>query len=93
MNFNSKLLHKSPLILLPLFVMSACSTTPVQETTRKIREFKNNVAFLCATTQMGYTNKRFVQKSHGWSIYKNRYFKKGEDLMNIMVCESSSESE
>lgn len=91
MKTTIKLLKLSPLILLPLFMMTACSKIDLNGNTIKVRQFRNNVSFLCATNQIGNTNARLVQKSNGWSLYKNKYFKKGEIFMNIMMCTPESE--
>jgi len=50
-----------------------------------ILPFQNNKDFICQTS-LGGRASIIVNKKSGYSIYKDKYFKKGNELINIKYC-------
>ena len=50
-----------------------------------ILHFQNNKELICQTSLGGRVSV-LVKKKNGYSIYKDKYFKKGNELINIKYC-------
>jgi len=50
-----------------------------------ILHFQNNKELICQTS-LGGRASIIVNKKNGYSIYKDKYFKKGNELINIKYC-------
>ena len=82
-------INKKILVLITLITLlfSGCSSLDEEDLVTK-KDFKNNVELICRWTGSTYSNATLVKKSKGWSLYKNHYFRKGEQLMNVRNCSS-----
>ena len=80
-------LNKKILVLLSALtlLLSGCSSLDEEDTVVK-QQFQNNIELICTLTNNTYSNATLVKKSNGWSLDKNHYFKKGEQLMNVRNC-------
>ena len=84
---KTKKLKQSVLILVvaTLTLLTGCNTEENQKTETK-KYFSNNTELICTYNGNIYSSGILIKKSAGWSIYKNRYFKRGEELMPILNC-------
>ena len=82
-----QIINKKTLVLITIttLLFNGCSSLNEGDLTTK-KDFKNNVELICTWTGNTYSNATLVKKSHGWSLYRNHYFRKGEQLMNVRNC-------
>jgi len=53
--------------------------------------FNNDQSLICSLTSNVFSNAMLVDKDNYWSIYKNRYFKKRDLLINIFNCQKAKD--
>jgi len=54
--------------------------------TDKINFYKQAVPLLCKRDSKTFSNAVIIEKKDVWSVYMDRYFKKGDELIDIVNC-------
>ena len=82
-----QIINKKTIVLVTIttLLFNGCSSLDEENIITK-KHFKNNVELICRWTSSTYSNATLVKKSNGWSLHKNHYFRKGEQLMNVRNC-------
>ena len=80
-------LNKKTLVLLSAItlLLSGCSSLDEEDSVTK-QQFQKNIELICTLTNSAYSNATLVKKSSGWTLHKNHYFKRGENLINVRNC-------
>jgi len=70
-------------------IIEGCSSSSVD-----IKEaFESAVPLLCSTSLHEYGEEAFVTKEGGWSIYKEKFFKKGDRVVYMKSCKRADSIE
>jgi len=56
-------------------------------------EFESAVPLLCSTSLHAYGEEAFVTKEGGWSIYEDKFFKKGDRVVYMKSCKRADSIE
>ncbi len=69
-------------------IMQGCSSSVDTK-----EEFESAVPLLCSTSLHEYGEEAFVTKEGGWSIYKEKFFKKGDRIVYMRSCKRADSIE
>jgi len=74
-------------VALTLIMQGCSSSIDIKE------EFESAVPLLCSTSLHAYGEEAFVTKGGGWSIYKEKFFKKGDRVVYMKSCKRADSIE
>ena len=72
-------------LIIEVIALIGFSRLPQNDPTSLILSFQRSSNLICQAS-LGGRASLLVNKHDGWSIYKNKYFKKGDELVKITYC-------